>query len=250
MATKEFYIRSASETDARGPFTIEQLVSLAEAGQVVPETLFYEATTEQWIAIGDDSDLRAQVFPEKKKLTIRREPRISGLNKPKEDEAPLEVEDMLAAAEGRTSDTKDKRFSLNMVERCAKIGTYVCIITLLIACAEEILPSIDILVDFSLPKLIARPEVFLGFVDLFLSVVLTLGVVSLYPVIRARAMVGLGFLGLIYYVQGQPLHLGAAAAGCIGLYLSTIFLSYIPLFISTVLAIGGMGGLAYLQIFK
>jgi len=191
-----------------------------------------------------------QVFPEKKKLTIRREPRINNLNKQKEDEAPLEVEELLAAAEGRTSDTKDRRFAMNMVERCAKAGTWVCILTLLIACAEEILPSIDILVEFNLSKLISHPEIFLGFIDLFLTVVLSLGVVSFYPVIRARAMVGLGFLGLIYYAQGQPIHLAAAAAGCVGLYLSTIFLSYIPLFIATVLALGGMGGLAYLQIFR
>lgn len=250
MATKEFYIRSASETDARGPFTIEQLTSLAEAGQVVPETLFYEATTEQWLAIGDDSDLRIQVFPEKKKLTIRREPRLNNLNKAKEDDAPLDVEDMLAAAEGRTTDTKDKRFSLNMVERCARIGTWVCILTLLLACAEEMLPSIDLIVEFNFAKLIAHPEVFLGFIDLLLAIVLSLGVVSIYPLIRARAMIGLGFLGLIYFAQGQPLHLAAAAAGGAGLYLSTIFLSYIPLTISSVLALGGMGALAYLQIFQ
>ena len=34
MATQEFYIRSATETEARGPFTQEQLSSLTEAGQV------------------------------------------------------------------------------------------------------------------------------------------------------------------------------------------------------------------------
>ena len=32
--TQEFYIREASENEARGPFNMEQLVSLAETGQV------------------------------------------------------------------------------------------------------------------------------------------------------------------------------------------------------------------------
>ena len=41
MATQEFYIRTASETEAHGPFTQEQLISLAEAGKVDPQTLYY-----------------------------------------------------------------------------------------------------------------------------------------------------------------------------------------------------------------
>ena len=34
MATEEIYIRSEAETEARGPFNLEQLVSLADNGQV------------------------------------------------------------------------------------------------------------------------------------------------------------------------------------------------------------------------
>ena len=45
MATQEFYIRNASETEARGPFNLEQMVSLAEAGQVTADTLYYEAAS-------------------------------------------------------------------------------------------------------------------------------------------------------------------------------------------------------------
>ena len=76
MATQEFYIRNASETEARGPFTIEQLVSLAEAGQVTADTLYYDANAERWLALGSDLTIKAAIFPEKKKLVIKKAVRV------------------------------------------------------------------------------------------------------------------------------------------------------------------------------
>ena len=64
MDTQEFYIRHASETEARGPFSLEQLVSLAETGSVTAETLYYDATREQWVVIGESPTVKAAVFPE------------------------------------------------------------------------------------------------------------------------------------------------------------------------------------------
>ena len=77
MATQEFYIRSASETEARGPFSVEQLVSLAETGQVTPETLYYDANAEKWIVIGESAEVHALVFPEKRKLTVKKDAQVS-----------------------------------------------------------------------------------------------------------------------------------------------------------------------------
>ena len=102
MATQEFYIREGSETEARGPFNLEQLVSLADAGQVTVETLYYDAGTEQWVAVGTSTEIKAAIFPEKKKLSMKAKEIVS-LNKPKtDDQAPITVDDILAAAEGRT----------------------------------------------------------------------------------------------------------------------------------------------------
>ena len=71
MATQEFYIRNETDTEARGPFTIEQLSSLIDSGQVTPGTLYYDATTEQWTGIDQDAALKEVLFPEKKRLTMR-----------------------------------------------------------------------------------------------------------------------------------------------------------------------------------
>ena len=101
MATPEIYIRNPTDTEARGPFTAQQAADLAEAGQITPETLTYDATTEQWVALSSDVDLMALVFPTKKKYVFK-EKEIKTLNKTEESAKPITVSDMLDAAEGRT----------------------------------------------------------------------------------------------------------------------------------------------------
>ena len=107
MATQEFYIREASENEARGPFNLEQLVSLAETGQVTLDTLWYDPALEDWALIGSNDDLKAQLFPEKRKLRMKVK-EVIPTTKKEDSLAPITVEDMLAGAEGRTADTKDK----------------------------------------------------------------------------------------------------------------------------------------------
>ena len=100
MATQEIYIRNTNETEARGPFSVDQVASLVDAGQVSVETLVYDATTEQWIALSANPELMAVIFPEKKKLILKAK-EIKTLNKPDENAKAITVNDMLAAAEGR-----------------------------------------------------------------------------------------------------------------------------------------------------
>jgi hypothetical protein len=248
MATQEFYIRSASETEARGPFSVEQLVSLSENGQVTPETLYYDANAEKWIVIGENAEVHALVFPEKKKLTIKKDAKVATLNKESDSRAPISVQDILAAAEGKTEDTKDNSAGIVMADRCAKLGLWGCIAMLIIAAAAEILPSIEVLTKFTPAGLLNAPLVILGVIDVFLAVMLLLGVVSLYPFIRFRAMLGLGFLGFVFWTRGEHTPLLAVLAGSVGLYISTVFVSYVPIAIGLALGLGGMGGLAYFLI--
>src|SRR5262249_32838969 len=99
MATQEIYIRNANETEARGPFSTQQVADLAEAGQVTAESLIYDAATEQWVALNTNSELMAVVFPEKKKLVLKAK-EIKTLNKEDPNAKAITVDDMLAAAEG------------------------------------------------------------------------------------------------------------------------------------------------------
>lgn len=246
MATKEFYIRNASETEARGPFNLEQLSSLAEAGQVTPDTLYYDAMEEKWCVLGEAAELRAQVFPEKKKLTLKKETLAPTLNKPKEGQARIEVTDILAAAEARTHDTAEKGAHLVEADRCAKWGTYGCIFILLTSLASSLAPHYSLLLEFTPDKLLEAPVLVLGAFDLLLALLLGLGMVSLYPLVRFRAMLGLGFLGFLFYSQGENQALLAVSAGSLGLYGCTLFIRYASLGLSLVLGLGGMGVLVWL----
>ncbi len=245
MATQEFYIRNASETEAHGPFTQEQLVSLAEAGKVDPQTLYYEAGTEQWIAIGANAELKTIIFPEKKVLTIKPKDRIESVNSAADMAPPLSVNDMLAAAEGRTSETKSKRDKTIAMERAARIGCYACIAMLFLSMTGLLAPSIEEIVTFDLHALVSNPFVYFGVFDLVLMGFLLLGEMSFYPLIRFRCALGLGFLSILFWCQGEIVPIATLAAGAAGLYLSTIFVSYVALALVSGVGLVGMSAFAY-----
>ena len=70
----DYYIRTPEQNESRGPFDISKLLTLAEAGQINPNTLYYDEEKEEWIPIALNDALRAQVFPEREKLSLKIEP--------------------------------------------------------------------------------------------------------------------------------------------------------------------------------
>ncbi len=158
MATQEFYIRNESETEARGPFNQEQLSSLADTGQLTDETLVYNEASEDWIVIGTNLELTALLFPEKKKLQIRAQVEEETADRAKTDSRPpITVDEMLAAAEGRTADTKDRLDPQIAMGRAAAIGAWSVFIMLILSSAAEIAPSIDFVTKFQVEKLLEHP---------------------------------------------------------------------------------------------
>ncbi len=67
----EYYIRSIDDEEARGPFTVDDLQSLAEATKIDKETLIYDEEKQVWIEIGKWEEVCKSVFPERQKLTLR-----------------------------------------------------------------------------------------------------------------------------------------------------------------------------------
>lgn len=244
MATQEIYIRNASETEARGPFNIQQVADLAEAGQVTSDTLVYDAEAEQWLTINSKPELMAAVFPAKKKLALKPK-EFAALNRPQENAREISVDDMLAAAEGRTEDTKGKGSREESMARAARLGMLAAIVICVLAAAAEVLPSSDVLNNFSADKLFSHPLIVLGGIDLVLAVLLGLGMVTLYPLVRFRAAFGFGVMGFMFYAQGMTTELGELALGCVGLYLCTLVVSMVPAFLAAAAGIAGMGLLAW-----
>jgi hypothetical protein len=152
---------------------------------------------------------------------------------------------MLAAADGRTADTRDKRDRIVGMERAAKIGRYALMLMLLVSVASLLLPSIDMIAEFDPAQLALNPFIYLGILDFAIVLILLLGAVSVYPFIRFRAMLAIGFLGLIFWTQGQVVPMFAVVAGSLGIYLTTIFVSYAGLGLSVGLGFAGLLGFAY-----
>ena len=244
MATQEIYIRNASDTEARGPYGLEQLTSLAETGGITAETLVYDATAEQWVTLGSNAEMMAVVFPEKKKYAFKKT-ETKTLNKPDENAKAITVDDMLAAAEGRTADTAGKQDPEIAMMRAAKVGMWAIILICTVGAAGEVLPGVDAIMSMDPSQLISHPLVALGAVDVVLAVLLGLGMVSLYPFVRFRAALGFGLMGFMFYVQGQHVALIEIAIASAGLYLCTIFVSLLPVVIAAAAGLLGMAAVAW-----
>lgn len=243
---QEFYIRKNEETDARGPFSLEQLASLVEAGQVDQDTYYYDVTSEQWMTIGANEDLRGELFPEKRKLRLKPKEAVPTVNTAPTAEAAkhLSVNQMLAAAEGKTEETKRRRdpsvsraFAANVG---LKVGTFVCLLTGALFLYAENVPLFA--GDFM--TLLTRPLAWFGLIDIFLAVALFLSVVEVYPFVRFRAMCGLGFLGTLFLLQGDPLLAGAAAAASLGLFLATLSAQLWLAILAGAVGLAGVAGIA------
>jgi hypothetical protein len=244
MAMQEIYIRNPTDTEARGPFNVEQVTSLADAGQVTPETLYYDATAEQWVALSTNADLMAAVYPEKKKLLLKAKD-IKPLNRTDENAKAITVDDMLAAAEGRTEDTADKKDPEIAMLRAAKVGMWCAFAAVVVSAAGCLLPNTEAALSMDPAKMLDRPILLLGLIDVALAVLLGLGMVSIYPFVRFRAALGFGFLGVMFFAQGEPLPVLLLSIGSVGLYLCTIFVHMVPVLMAASAAVGGLGSLSW-----
>jgi hypothetical protein len=225
---------------------LEQLTSLAESSQISAATLYYDAGAEQWAVLGNNAELMAALFPEKKKLRLGAK-EIKALNVEAESAPPISVDDMLAAAEGRTAETKGHRSLALDQAQAAKFGLWAALLTLLASAAGLLLPSQDDLLAFDYHALLTeQPLAVLGVADLFLALMLALGSINFYPVVRFRATFGLGAVGLVLFFHGQVVPLLALAVGSLGLYFCTICISYLGVGLAAFAGLGGMAALAWL----
>lgn len=245
---QEYYIRKIDSDESRGPFTIEQLSSLSEAGQVDPDTLLYDPDREEWETIRDLPEIHHVLFPEKKRLKIKAKDKIEMLNIESDEDVPISVDDMLAAAEGRTKDTKHHRNLDVLREKAVGIAMFSAALGLLLSGVALLLPSVDILLGFDITEILQTPFIIVGIVDLALALALFLRTSGPYPFIRFRTALGLGFFSFYFFLMEEPLLLATSAAGAIGIYALTLLSRPGLVALGVLLALGGMGGFAYLSI--
>ena len=258
---EEYFIRGPEEETARGPYGIDELVTLAEAGRLNPDYYYFDPRMESWALIRSNEPLKEQIFPEKKKLSLRKknDDEVQSLNRAadEDEESAVKIEEMLAAAEGHTEETKHVRKKREWEERTAALSVPVLGVLLLISALSVLYPSWNIISGIindeegAIQLLFQQPVVLLGALDLVMAVFLLLNATEIFPLIRFRAMLGAGFFGVIYFsnfLNGDPQGLVMAVSSLafgVGLYICTLTLNF-PLMVgSAAIGIAGALGIAW-----
>ena len=258
---KQYFIRQPDSDEERGPFTEDELASLAEIGQVDDGTLCHDETTTRWAPVSSNKELSSAIFPEKKKLTLRprEDEEMDLLNVDEDERAPITVDEMLATAEGDTKETRHVKRKVKWRDRTASITLPVLTLIMLLSTFNNIFPNYhvvsELLEEENYMALLEYPLLVVGLLDLFITVCLFLSATEIFPLLRLRAMIGLGYLGLFHGAQwynGDPpsLYLMAVSIGAtVGIFICTLTLNFILMLIGALLGIVGMGGYAYFMFF-
>ena len=275
----EYYIRTAKSGEARGPYTVDDLQSLAEAGQVDRETLIFDDAMEVWVEIGKHETLLGQIFPERKKLTLKqpgpqkkespeKNEEESKPEKKEENAPPIrttsdtddegnvlpehDVSEMLLAAEGQTEDTEHLKRKQERQNAAASMSLPGLGLIMLLSAFVLIYPNYST-IQLALSGeeeggyfLLLDPMIMIGLLDLIFAIFLLLAVSEIFPAIRLRAALGLGFWGFIFWAGGDPTLMVIAMAGHLSLFICTMTLNLYLMMAGLVLGVLSFGMLSYL----
>jgi len=276
--SEAYYIREPDVEEAEGPFPVEHLQSWGEIGRISAETLYYDDELEAWAKIGSNEALKAQIFPVKKKLVLKKmdepepepAPRESAAGESTEPTTAEDEEDaaekpsvdaMLAAAEGNTEETRYIRQQQQSREKAASLSLPVLATIMAVSALTYIYPSWDIIQLFleenpdAMGAALQQPLLFLGALDLFFALTLVLGATSVFPLLRFRAMLGSGFFAVTYWtagLYGDP-H-GMLVALCLlasglAVFVITLTLNLRLVLLFACIGLAGIAGFAYFTTF-
>ena len=207
-----------------------------------------------WALIRSNEALMEQVFPEKKRLSLRQKAADEELESVEESLPEVKVDEMLAAAEGHTKETKHVRTKSEWEDRAAGFSVPIIGTLLLISALSVLYPSWSIIdgimneTDGSMHALFQNPVVFLGAFDLIMGAFLFLNATEVFPLIRFRAMVGGGFFAVIYaaaWLNGDPTGIWLSLSSisfAVGIYTCTITLNFVLMTSAAILGFFGALG--------
>lgn len=253
---QEYYIRKSEESDARGPFSLEQLSSLAETGQVDGETSYYDVDREEWLLISSNEKLQATLFPAKRKLRVKPKEAVPSLNatigdNPASDaaKAEIKVSDMLEAAEGLSTGAKAGPAVVTATRtRAAEMGLQMGALLLLAHAGVLGLIEREVILSADFSDVLSRPLFLAALADFILGFVLFLGTADAYPVVRFRAFAMLGFLMVAFGFAPDPWMMGMAALFALSSYTLTLLTNLMWILIVTSVGLLGVAGMAYISL--
>lgn len=242
---EEYFIRNPESEEAKGPYTIEQLLSLAEANKIDPETLFYDDEKEVWLAIKGSETLKEKLFPSEKKLILRKKEEPEELppaEAKKQAESKIAIEDLLAAAEGDTKETKHKAVARKWKDRVSVLTIKTLTLTFFLSAVGLMFINLETVMTLDPMEILKNPFLIFAAIDLLFTLSLALSVTTVYPLIRFRSVIGLGFMSYYFWNFDQPIISALIAVSMLGTFVNTLTLRISVFIFSGTAAIFGMLG--------
>lgn len=244
---KKYLIRESDSTAERGPFDLDELVTLVEADQISQDTLYFDEEDQAWASINSNKKIKAALFPEEHKLALKAKVsknQAVPVRTPKKEEemySPIEIKDLLAEAMPSHSYVKYSKTEQTIASMCLSgLGTI-----MLLSSLGILIPYFSIIINVikagSFLELLRHPLIFIGVVDIVLAAALFLGHSQIYPALRFRAMFGLSFFGYCYWSTQEPFQAFCAVIGSIGILVSTLTLNGVYAFIALLLGVAAIG---------
>jgi len=249
----EYYIQEPGSDEAKGPYDPGRIADLMEAGKASEETLYYDEDREDWLPLMECEEIRNAVNPSQAPLGLRpKENSDDSLNDDDELLPEMKVDEMLAAAEGNTDETRHLKKKHRQAETAAAVSLPALAVIMLLAAIMNIWPNVGVInslqEDGEWGMLIDHPLLIVGVFDLFLTLCCILSVTDCFPLIRFRMMLGLGFFSYVFWSWGDTTMMIAVALGSFAAWLCTITLNLYAMIAGAVLGIVGMGAVAVLTV--
>ncbi|MGJ8652417.1 MAG: hypothetical protein ACSHX8_04020 [Opitutaceae bacterium] len=248
----DYYIRTPDQDTSRGPFDPIKLQSLAEAGQITKDSLYYDESKEEWIPIALNKELLAEVFPQREKLALHTTKNKKKKDKElaKRDPGGLNVEEMLDAADGNTKQRRSATQAEKSLRFCASVSAPATAIMMLASAMFLLYPHEEVLTNLfstgTYLTLLNFPFIIIGFIDFIVGLCLFLSVTSVYPFLRFRSMLTLGFGVYVGWSLNDPILILASAMAGLGIFLATLTKRSSLMILAIACGIGGSGYLVYL----
>lgn len=251
----DYYIRTPEREESRGPFDASQLLTLAEAGQITENTLHYDESKEEWIPIGLNQQLKAEVFPENETLSLKINPPADASTEVEHNPAEqgsIKVTDMLAAAERDSEETRHLKKKEESLQKAAALSATSLGLMMMLSAVALLAPHFSAINEAisagKISTIFNYPFIIVGLFDFIMAALLFLAVTEVYPLLRGRAMLILGFGIYVGWALGDPIILIASAAAGFGIFYATIAQSLSTMLVAMTLGIGGNATLTYLAI--
>jgi hypothetical protein len=253
----QYYVREPGTEESKGPLDLDQITTLAEAGKISLSTEVFVDDQDTWLPIEQAPEIRALVFPEKRKLNLKaKDPAAANtLNAPPPAGSSIKVEDMLAAAEGDTEETRFLKEQQKSREKAIGLCMPMLGVLFLLFGAALVYPHYAFVRDtvmadsFDFAKLLSRPAIVVAAADLLIGLLLLLGASETLWLARLRAIAVPGWIAWLYFGQGigatadGPVLIWAGAGAAVfgvGTLIASFSLNFKLVLGAGVLACGGM----------